>query len=46
MHQSLSAQQIVYLTIAYDWFLFGHWLCDRIERKEEIFFFCFDFLKA
>ncbi|XP_066581421.1 myotubularin-related protein 14 [Prorops nasuta] len=45
VHQSLSAFQLLYFTIAYDWFLFGHDLGDRISKGEEIFFFCFDFLK-
>lgn len=45
IHQSLNACQILYLTIAYDWMLFGHNLEDRLSKGEEIFFFCFDFLK-
>uniref|UniRef100_A0A8C5CME3 Myotubularin related protein 14 n=1 Tax=Gadus morhua TaxID=8049 RepID=A0A8C5CME3_GADMO len=34
VHASLQPAEILYLTIAYDWFLFGY-----------IFFFCFNFLK-
>lgn len=45
IHQSLSAMQILYFTIAYDWFLCGHKLVDRLEKGEEIFFFCFYALK-
>lgn len=45
IHQSLDATQILYLTIAYDWFLFGHNLPDRLCKGEEIFFFCFYVLK-
>ncbi|KAK7792665.1 hypothetical protein R5R35_012024 [Gryllus longicercus] len=45
IHQSLNACQILYFTIAYDWMLFGHNLEDRLGKGEEIFFFCFDFLK-
>lgn len=45
IHQSLNAIQILYLTIAYDWFLFGHNLPDRLCKGEEIFFFCFYVLK-
>ncbi|XP_070557546.1 phosphatidylinositol-3,5-bisphosphate 3-phosphatase MTMR14-like [Ptychodera flava] len=45
IHQSLSAVEILYLTIAYDWLLFGHNLGDRLAKGEEIFFFCFNFLK-
>ncbi|XP_057296393.1 myotubularin-related protein 14-like isoform X2 [Hydractinia symbiolongicarpus] len=45
IHQSLSAEEILYLTIAYDWFLFGHNLQDRLVKGEEIFYFCFDYLK-
>ncbi|XP_071449239.1 phosphatidylinositol-3,5-bisphosphate 3-phosphatase MTMR14 [Hetaerina americana] len=45
IHQSLNATQILYFTIAYDWMLFGHNLEDRLSKGEEIFFFCFYFLK-
>ncbi|PSN48995.1 Myotubularin-related protein 14 [Blattella germanica] len=45
VHQSLNASQILYLTIAYDWMLFGHNLMDRLSKGEDIFFFCFYFLK-
>ncbi|XP_045079011.1 myotubularin-related protein 14-like isoform X3 [Coregonus clupeaformis] len=45
VHASLEPAEILYLTIAYDWFLFGHMLPDRLTKGEEIFFFCFNFLK-
>ncbi|XP_074645577.1 phosphatidylinositol-3,5-bisphosphate 3-phosphatase MTMR14-like [Tubulanus polymorphus] len=45
IHTSLSALEILYLTIAYDWFFFGHNLPDRLSKGEEIFFFCFYFLR-
>lgn len=45
IHTNLSAIQILYFTIAYDWFLCGHRLVDRLEKGEEIFFFCFYALK-
>ncbi|XP_007441924.2 myotubularin-related protein 14 isoform X1 [Python bivittatus] len=45
IHTSLEPAEILYLTVAYDWFLFGHMLTDRLSKGEEIFFFCFDFLK-
>ncbi|XP_036426930.1 myotubularin-related protein 14 isoform X1 [Colossoma macropomum] len=45
VHVSLEPAEILYLTIAYDWFLFGHMLPDRLSKGEEIFFFCFNFLK-
>lgn len=45
VHQSLKPEEILYLTVAYDWYLFGHCLPDRIEKGEEIFRFCFHFLK-
>ncbi|KAM5148702.1 phosphatidylinositol-3,5-bisphosphate 3-phosphatase MTMR14 isoform 2-T2 [Mantella aurantiaca] len=45
VHSSLEPAEILYLTIAYDWFLFGHMLVDRLSKGEEIFFFCFNFLK-
>jgi len=35
----------LYLTLAYDWFLCGHNLADRLSKGEEILFFCFYFLK-
>ncbi|MBN3325815.1 MTMRE protein, partial [Atractosteus spatula] len=44
-HANLEPAEILYLTIAYDWFLFGHMLPDRLCKGEEIFFFCFNFLK-
>ncbi|XP_068838593.1 myotubularin-related protein 14 isoform X8 [Capricornis sumatraensis] len=45
IHASLKPTEILYLTVAYDWFLFGHMLVDRLSKGEEIFFFCFNFLK-
>lgn len=45
IHQSLDHAQILYLTIAYDWMLFGHNLVDRLSKGEEIFLFCFYMLK-
>ncbi|CAL8109799.1 unnamed protein product [Orchesella dallaii] len=45
IHKSLNAEQILYLTLAYDWLLFGHNLEDRLSKGEEILFFCFYFLK-
>nr|XP_023682628.1 myotubularin-related protein 14 isoform X1 [Paramormyrops kingsleyae] len=45
IHASLEPAEILYLTTAYDWFLFGHMLPDRLSKGEEIFFFCFNFLK-
>uniref|UniRef100_A0A3B3ZK42 Uncharacterized protein n=1 Tax=Periophthalmus magnuspinnatus TaxID=409849 RepID=A0A3B3ZK42_9GOBI len=45
VHASLEPAEILYLTIAYDWFMFGHMLPDRLSKGEEIFFFCFNFLK-
>jgi len=45
VHKSLNAEQILYLTLAYDWLLFGHNLEDRLNKGEEILYFCFYFLK-
>ncbi|XP_014235020.1 myotubularin-related protein 14 [Trichogramma pretiosum] len=45
IHTSLNAQQLLYFTVAYDWMLFGHDLNDRLSKHEEIFYFCFYFLK-
>lgn len=44
IHQNLNALEMLYLTINYDWFLFSHYLQDRCERGEDIFYFCFFFL--
>ncbi|KAJ6642397.1 Myotubularin-related protein 14, partial [Pseudolycoriella hygida] len=46
IHQSLNVQQMLYFTLAYDWFLFGHHLPDRLAKGEEIMFFCFYVLKC
>lgn len=45
IHQSLKPLQMAYLTLAYDWYLFGHQLPDRLKRGEDIMFFCFHVLK-
>ncbi|XP_017481967.1 PREDICTED: myotubularin-related protein 14 isoform X2 [Rhagoletis zephyria] len=45
IHQSLDYMQITYLTLAYDWYLFGHQLPDREKRGEDIMLFCFHMLK-
>ena len=45
IHQSLSPLEMTFLTLAYDWYLFGHNLNDRISKGEEILFFCFYFLQ-
>lgn len=45
IHQSLDPSEILFLTLAYDWFLFGHNLPDRIARDQEIMHFTFSFLK-
>lgn len=45
IHKSLKPLEMLYLTLAYDWFLFGHNLADKLVKREEILFFCFDFLK-
>lgn len=43
-HQSLNVDQMLYLTIAYDWFLFGHQLSHRLKKQQEIMFYTFDVL--
>ncbi|KAJ1561614.1 Myotubularin- protein 14 [Nowakowskiella sp. JEL0078] len=45
IHTSLTAAEMLYFTIAYDWLLFSHLLADRNSRGEDIFQFCFYFLK-
>ena len=37
---------MLYLTVGYDWLLFGHQFKNRLGRGEEIFLFCFDFLQV
>ncbi|XP_046548591.1 myotubularin-related protein 14-like isoform X2 [Haliotis rubra] len=44
IHKTLSPVEILYLTLGYDWYLFGHNLSDRLSKGEEILFFCFSFL--
>eukprot|EP00467_Chlorarachnion_reptans_P019228 CAMPEP_0114521622 /NCGR_PEP_ID=MMETSP0109-20121206/20283_1 /TAXON_ID=29199 /ORGANISM="Chlorarachnion reptans, Strain CCCM449" /LENGTH=657 /DNA_ID=CAMNT_0001702737 /DNA_START=322 /DNA_END=2296 /DNA_ORIENTATION=+ len=41
IHNNLDAEEILYLTLAYDWMLFSHLLDDRLAKGEDIFFFCF-----
>lgn len=41
IHQSLTVEEILYLTLAYDWYLFGHNLPERLSRNEEILYFTF-----
>lgn len=45
IHQSLTAEQMLYLTVAYDWMLFRHQLVLRQMHSEDIFAFCFYFLE-
>ncbi|XP_050426200.1 myotubularin-related protein 14 isoform X1 [Adelges cooleyi] len=45
IHKSLSPSQMLYLTLGYDWYLFGHNLENRLEKGEDIMHFCFHFLK-
>ncbi|CAH8564322.1 unnamed protein product [Schistosoma turkestanicum] len=44
MHCSLTPIQMLYLTLGYDWFLFGHKLKTRMELGEEILRFTFQFI--
>ena len=41
LHSSLSADQLLFLTIAYDWMLFGHDAAFRKSQNAEILFYCF-----
>ena len=36
---------MLFLTVAYDWLLFGHQRKERVARREHIFEFCYDFLQ-
>eukprot|EP01087_Luapelamoeba_hula_P016884 TRINITY_DN5243_c0_g1_i3.p1 TRINITY_DN5243_c0_g1~~TRINITY_DN5243_c0_g1_i3.p1 ORF type:complete len:272 (-),score=29.95 TRINITY_DN5243_c0_g1_i3:7-822(-) len=40
-HQSLSAAQMLFLTLTYDWLLFGHRLFDRVKKGHDIMLWCF-----
>ncbi len=41
IYQSLTVEEILYLTLAYDWYLFGHNLSERLKYAEEILYFTF-----
>lgn len=43
-HGSLNEEEFLYLTLSYDWLLFSHQLHNRIQKQEEIMYFCFYFL--
>ncbi|KAA3678234.1 myotubularin-related protein 14 [Paragonimus westermani] len=45
-HPSLEPAEMLYYTLAYDWFLFGHKLHTRLESGEEILRFAFCFLST
>lgn len=45
IHSSLTPEQILYLTVSYDWMLFRHQLVVRQTHAEDIFAFCFYFLE-
>ena len=44
-HESCSVDEMLFLTVAWDWFLFGHQRPERVSKRERIFEFCFDFLQ-
>jgi hypothetical protein len=44
-HESLDPEQFLFLTLSYDWLLFSHQLKNRIQKDEEIMYFCFHFLQ-
>ncbi|CAD5121710.1 DgyrCDS10194 [Dimorphilus gyrociliatus] len=44
VNESLSDTEMAYFTLAYDWFLHGHQLCERISKKENVLVFLFSFL--
>ena len=44
-HASLSAAEMLYLTLAYDWMLFSHHLANRHDKQEDIMYACFDMLQ-
>jgi len=46
LHPSLSASEIVYLAVSYDWLLFGHQFGRRQRNGEAIMLFAFHFLSA
>lgn len=45
IHPSLTVEEILYLTLAYDWYLFGHNLPERLKDSEEILYFAFIVLR-
>ncbi|KFM79633.1 Myotubularin-related protein 14, partial [Stegodyphus mimosarum] len=44
IHDELTPVEMAYLTLGYDWYLFGHNLPARLRKNEEIMHFCFQFL--
>ncbi|XP_035220510.1 myotubularin-related protein 14-like isoform X2 [Stegodyphus dumicola] len=44
IHDELTPLQMAYLTLGYDWYLFGHNLPERLYKNEEVMHFCFKFL--
>ncbi|XP_035220514.1 myotubularin-related protein 14-like [Stegodyphus dumicola] len=44
IHDELTPLQMAYLTVGYDWYVFGHNLPVRLRKKEEVMHFCFKFL--
>jgi len=44
VNPSLTPEELVYLSIAYDWLSFGHNLVYRSKQGVELMFYCFNFL--
>jgi myotubularin-related protein 14 len=40
-HASLNAEEMLHLSLSYDWLLFRHRLADRMQRREEVLYFAF-----
>ncbi|XP_035231742.1 myotubularin-related protein 14-like [Stegodyphus dumicola] len=44
IHEFLTPKEILFFTIAYDWYLFGHDLEESLDRNWEIMHFCYSIL--
>ncbi|XP_035213023.1 myotubularin-related protein 14-like [Stegodyphus dumicola] len=44
MHESLNPLEMLYLTVTYDWYMFGHDLTECLDKGYEIMHFCYNML--
>ena len=46
VHESLRVDEVIFLTVATDWMLFGHDFYTRYRQQVELLLFCFSLLEA